>query len=463
MAKAMIHPGIFWAVMGSYIAALMLLGWISYKKSDTLKEFLIMGGSAGGIVIALAYASTQYSVSTFMGCSGYVYRNGWSSFNIAATGSFNMVWPVLLVGYPLLKIRKRLNILTLPDFMAERYYSNFYRGFVAVMVPIFLLPYMGVQIMGGGLVIHAFTGEPFWVGAVIMGTVIALYCSFGGIRGAILTDTLQGALMLGGALVLAIVGIHKAGGFGSLNSWLATNMPKHLSMPGSAGFATYPGNISQFVLWGLFAVAQPQLFTKFLAVRNEKELTRTMVFGAIFFFAAAWLIWTAAMSATKLVPGLTGKGIDSTIPLLALKILPFSIASLLVSALIAAGMSTIDSALIMTSSAISRDLVQNTFAVKITEAGVLKLSRAMVIALAIVATVFGVIRPGLIFSIVMMVFGGFGVLLAPIVLGLHWKRATREAAIWSSIVGLAFLQQLKQILTRKLLKKAKFLTPIMVS
>jgi len=139
------------------------------------------------------------------------------------------------------------------------------------------------------------------------------------------------------------------------------------------------------------------------------------------------------------VPGLTGKGIDSTIPLLALKILPFSIASLLVSALIAAGMSTIDSALIMTSSAISRDLVQNTFAVKITEAGVLKLSRAMVIALAIVATVFGVIRPGLIFSIVMMVFGGFGVLLAPIVLGLHWKRATREAAIWSSIVGLAFL------------------------
>jgi len=427
----------FIAMITLYISVCLFIGYLAHKKTKTLADFFIMGGTGGAIVTGLGYFTTQISASTYMGCPGYVYRYGLVGLiSVIIPGTvLGLVIPGFLVGRRVVELKKKLGYLTFPDLLADRYYSNIIRLIAAIFITLYLSAYIAAQIRAGGVIFEVFGGLPYALGVIVTGIIVTIYCLLGGIRGALWTDVFQGLLMWFAAAFAVIGGLKLVGGIESLIEYLKVNRPETLSMPGAEAWMTVPMFISQALLWCVGGIGQPQLFTKFYAMKDKKVLARAIIAATLSYSFPAALIVFSGIFAIKAFPGLTGKEIDYVIPLIFLKAWPTIIAAFFMMGIFAAAMSTVDSQFVMVSGAIARDLYQKLINPTAPERKVLWLSRIVVLILGVIAVAVGLNPPAAIFTIVMFAWGGLGVFTIPIVLGLYWKRTTREAAIAGIIAG----------------------------
>ena len=207
--------GPFLTVILSYFVLLAVIGWWGNRQNKNLWDFFTMSGSAGAILAGLACFSTQYSMSTFMGVPGSIYHVSYAGMSVSVPGiAFSMIIPTLLVGRKLIRLGHRYGMLTMADYLADRYESTGLRGLLAVLMLIFLVPMMGAQTIGAGVIFTTYTGAPQWVGIVVMGVTVILYCMAGGIRSVMMTDVIQGVLMVFTAVTTFFVSLKLGGGLG---------------------------------------------------------------------------------------------------------------------------------------------------------------------------------------------------------------------------------------------------------
>ncbi|MCS7233740.1 MAG: sodium/solute symporter [Synergistetes bacterium] len=431
-------PGTFLVVVLLYLAFVLYLGWVSSKKALNLNEFFVMGGSAGILLGGLGYFATQYSISTFLGVPGTIYNVGWAGLAVSVpTAAFSMLVPAALVGGPLLRLGKKLGLLTLPDYLADRYESKAIRVISAIAIIVFLIPYMGAQTIGAGTIFNTFTGWPYWVGVCVMGLGVTVYCFMGGIRGAMYTNIVQGILMVFTAILTFWGAANLAGGVEAANKALLATDPKAFTMPGSpTKYMLYPFFLSNVMLWNLFAVGQPQLATKFFLMRDRRVLWGAAIASGIGMFLSVIFMYSAAVLARAAIPGIPPKMTDWVVPTLVSKALHPIIGSILMAGVLSAGMSTIDSVVVAVSGAFARDLYQQVINPKASEQTVLKVARVATLLAGIAATLIGIYRPATIFQIILFVFGGLGINTILLVLGTRWKRANKYGALSGLIIGL---------------------------
>lgn len=436
--STLIHPmpGAFYSILGFYFILMALIGYYSAKNTNTLQDFFVMSGKAGAIVSGIAYFSTQYSMSTFMGCPATCYKVGFAGLSISVPGLvFSMIIPALFVGRKLVHLGHKYKFLTMADYLADRFESDGLRVLLAVLMIIFLIPMMGAQTIGAGIILRTFTGAPEWVGIVAMGVIVILYCMSGGIRGAMLTDVVQGSLMVLTAIVTFVISVKIGGGFSSISQKLLELNPEYMSHPGVGGSYGWGNYVSMIVMWSFFSIGQPTLFTKFFAMKDYKVMFKAVILGTIGMWLAATLIEWSGVNAIVSIPLLEGKQIDFVVPLILQQgVSPF-ISSLLIAGIMAAGMSTIDSLLIVSTGAVTRDIYQKLFNPEATDAHILKISRYVTVIIGVIAILFGISRPATIFKLILFAFGGLGIWAAPIILGMYWKGATKAGAFASVVVG----------------------------
>jgi sodium/pantothenate symporter len=430
-------PGIFITIMVIYLAFMQYLGWISSKKAVTLNEFFVMGGSAGTLLAGLGYFATQYSISTFLGVPGTIYRVGWPGLAVSVpTAAFSLLVPALLVGGPLLRLGKEHGFLTLSDYLADRYQSKALRGISAILSIVFLIPYMGAQTIGAGTIFNTFTGWPYWVGVAVMGLGVTAYCFMGGIRGAMYTNIAQGILMVLTALLTFGGALSLTGGLKAANQALLASNPGAFAMPGSpVAYMPYRFFLSQVMLWNLFAIGQPQLATKFFLMRNKRVLYGSALACGIGMALSVVFMYSAAVVAMAGIPGIPATMTDWVVPTLVSRALSPVLASILMAGVLAAGMSTIDSVVVAVSGAFARDIYQQLFKANVSEQQVLKIARIATIFVGIAATAIGIYRPATVFQIVLFTFGGLGIQTIALVLGVRWRRMNAQGAIAGLIAG----------------------------
>ncbi|MFQ3620923.1 MAG: hypothetical protein SNJ78_08250 [Spirochaetales bacterium] len=155
-------------------------------------------------------------------------------------------------------------------------------------------------------------------------------------------------------------------------------------------------------------------------------------------FSATLIEWSG-VNAIAFLPGIPAAEIDRVVPMILQKGLNPFLASLFISGIVAAGMSTIDSVLIATSGAISRDIYQKVLNKNASNSQVMSISRIATVVLGLAVIVFGVYRPATIFTIILFAFGGMGIFVVPVLFGMYWKRATLIGAISSVVVGMGLL------------------------
>ena len=193
------------------------------------------------------------------------------------------------------------------------------------------------------------------------------------------------------------------------------------------------------MLWSFFTIGQPQLFTKFFAMKNYRVMFRAVLLGTLGMWFAATLIEWAGVNAIAILPNIDPKEIDRVVPMILQRGLNPFLASLFIAGIVAAGMSTIDSVLIMTTGAISRDIYQKVLNAQATDQQVMSISRIVTVIIGIIVIIFGVYRPGTIFTIILFAFGGMGLFVVPVLLGMYWKKATLPGAIVSVVAGMILM------------------------
>lgn len=431
--------GVFVSVFLIYLLGLAFLSYWSYKKTDSLKEFLVMGGSAGGFLTGLAYFATQFSMSSLVGVPGVISRVGFAGLGIILpVAMWSMAFGVLLAGRRLQSVSRRLDLFTLPDYLASRYGSPPLQLITAALIIVFLIPYMAAQIMGAGVIFNVFTGYPYQAGVGIMGLVVIAYCMVGGMRAAVLTDALQGVLMLFAAVATFTAVLIKGGGMGEIVSELANHNPGAMSFPGHPDpYLSWKGYVSLILTWTLFSVGQPQLVNKYLVARNYHSLLTASLYSGAAMTLTCTTIWTAGAMAPVLVPGIDKT--DWVMPVLLAAVATPLVASFIEAGILAAGMSTIDSVLIMVGAAFSRDIYQKLIGGRVGDQKVLRVSRAATLIVGGVALSLALAQPATIFELVLFSWSAMGVVAIPVLAGLYWKRATRAGAAAALATGLAAL------------------------
>ena len=398
----------FYTVLVLYLGIMAFIGWYAGRKTNNIGDFFVLSGKAGVVVSGIAYFSTQFSMGTFLGTPGTIYGVGYAGMAISVPGAvFCMILPALLIGRKLITLGHKYGFLTMADYLTDRYHSKNMSGVLGVMMLFFLVPMMGAQIIGAGVIVHVFTGLPEWVGVVGMGIIVILYCMTGGMKGAMMTDVIQGSLMIATAVVTFIVSIVMGGGFSNINHTLQSMNEAYLTFPGANGYMPWTYYISNIVL------------------------------GTAGMFFSATLIEWAGVNGIASIQNI--EKADQIIPMILQRGMNPFLASIFIAGIVAAGMSTIDGILVTTTGAVTRDIYQKIINKNATDEAVMSLSKVVTVIIGIVVICFGVFQPGSIFEINLFAFSGMAIFVVPILFGIYWKKATAKGAIASVIVGIISL------------------------
>ena len=379
----------FLAVIITYFGLLTYIGYYATKQTRTLRDYFTMSGKAGALLSGLAYFSTQYSMSTFMGVPGTIYKVGYAGMSVSVPGiAFSMVIPALLVGRRLIRLGHRYRMLTMADYISDRYESTLMRALLAIIMILFLVPMMGAQTIGAGIIFKTYTGS----------------------------------LQLGGGMEV-------------INQHLADTDISLLSHPGQNNSMPWQNYVSMIIMWSFFTIGQPHLFTKFFTMKNYNVMFKAVLLGTLGMWFSATLIEWCGVTGRMSFPNLTGTDTDFIVPLILQAGVHPVISSLMVAGIFSAGMSTVSGVLITSTSAVTRDLYQKIFNKEATDKDAFIMSRYVTVGLGVLAICIGIYKPSSIFQLVLFSFGGLGIWAAPILAGLYWKRATKVGAFASVIVG----------------------------
>ena len=428
----------FYTVLVLYLGIMAFIGWYAGRKTNSIGDFFVLSGKAGVVVSGIAYFSTQFSMGTFLGTPGTIYGVGYAGMAISVPGAvFCMILPALLIGRKLITLGHKYGFLTMADYLTDRYHSKNMSGVLGVMMLFFLVPMMGAQIIGAGVIVHVFTGLPEWVGVVGMGIIVILYCMSGGMKGAMMTDVIQGSLMIATAVVTFIVSVVMGGGFSNINHTLQSMNEAYLTFPGANGYMPWTYYVSNIVLWSFFTMGQPHLFTKFFAMKDHKTMFKAILLGTAGMFFSATLIEWAGVNGIASIQNI--EKADQIIPMILQRGLNPFLASIFIAGIVAAGMSTIDGILVTTTGAVTRDIYQKIINKDATDETVMKLSKVVTVIIGIIVICFGVFQPGSIFEINLFAFSGMAIFVVPILFGIYWKKATAKGAVAAVIVGIISL------------------------
>ena len=428
----------FYTVLVLYLGIMAFIGWYAGRKTNSIGDFFVLSGKAGVLVSGIAYFSTQFSMGTFLGTPGTIYGVGYAGMAISVPGAvFCMILPALLIGRKLITLGHKYGFLTMADYLTDRYHSKNMSGVLGVMMLFFLVPMMGAQIIGAGVIVHVFTGLPEWVGVVGMGIIVILYCMSGGMKGAMMTDVIQGSLMIATAVVTFIVSVVMGGGFSNINHTLQSMNEAYLTFPGANGYMPWTYYVSNIVLWSFFTMGQPHLFTKFFAMKDHKTMFKAILLGTAGMFFSATLIEWAGVNGIASIQNI--EKADQIIPMILQRGLNPFLASIFIAGIVAAGMSTIDGILVTTTGAVTRDIYQKIINKDATDENVMKLSKVVTVIIGIIVICFGVFQPGSIFEINLFAFSGMAIFVVPILFGIYWKKATAKGAVAAVIAGIISL------------------------
>jgi SSS family solute:Na+ symporter len=424
------------AVAG-YLLALLGLGAIARRRSGPTHEaFFLANRALGPGMLLLTMAATNFSAFTVLGFSGAGYRIGWAYYPIMAFGTGFIAVAFLIIGIPAMRAARELGAVTPPELIRLRLPNRALHAAYTLVMVVFTLPYIALQPMGAGYALRELAGVPYEWGAGIVIVIGVAYVLLGGLRGDVLTDALQGLLMLF-ALAALLVGVARAlGGFAAAGARIAAAAPELLGRPGGGGIFTPGIWFSYMLLWSLCDPMFPQLFQRFLAARDDRAIRTTallypIVTGGLFFLPVA-----IGVLGRLAVPGLEGKAADSVLPRLATQLLPPWAGAIALVAVLAALMSTLDSQLLSLSSIVIRD--GSALAGKARPPRFLA-RPGVIIGLALAGFALALRPWAPILEIATETFSGLAVLFPVTAAALWWRRTNAWAGLASILTGEALV------------------------
>ncbi|MGY0692411.1 sodium:solute symporter family protein [Virgibacillus sp. FSP13] len=435
-----------WIFMALFIIMMLVMGYVGMKRTNNPDDFATARSSYGPITIALVISAGISSGSTFMGMPGLAYDIGAPSLWYPLLYPVATVIGMLFVAKTIKVYGDKFGTRTIPDFIGDRFNSEFLRITLSI-ITILLIFYVVSQFVAAATMFQTMMGVDYNVGLFITGAVLAVYVFLGGSHSDILTDAVQGFLMVITAIVVVICFVTSVGvdgGFGDMISLIKDRNPE-----GAFDQLFIPGDITYGSFWlvGLLFIAHlpfgvlPHLGNKFLAVKSNKDMKKLIMYCTIFATILPLMGLGGMLGLAVIDPSMNIQP-DQVIPVLFQEIFPPFIAAFLAIAVLSAVLSTSDGLIVSLTQVLANDIYRKTIVPKInisenkSQKIELLISRYSTF-IVILAAILMAWSPPKYLSVFMWIgIGGIvSATAGPLVVGALWKRATKTGATLSLLSG----------------------------
>lgn len=425
----------------AYLLLIILIGvYASRFSSQGISEYFVGGRRMNRFVVALSAVVSGRSAWLLLGVTGMAWSVGvqavWSVIGYILVE----IWLFLYYARRLRRFAEVRNIITIPDFFAERFHAQekWIRIVLVAIILVFMTGYVSAQFVAGGKTfVSGFGIDPFW-GIAITAFIVLVYTVIGGFLAVSLTDVLQGFLMLFALVLLPVLLIAHLGGWTFVVNQLSAFDPLMLD-PYALGLGAAIGGIAI----GLGSPGNPHIISRYLSIENESQLKTACFVGTLWNVLMAWGALFTGLAGRVLFPELSmlpGADTENLFPHIAQTLLHPVFFGVIMASVFAAIMSSADSQLLVAASSLVRDIMEKLLGrgQQIPQQRLVSLSRTVVILLVIVSLLFAWVAQDLVFWLVLFAWAGLGAAIGPTyVLALYWKRTTGLGVIAGMISGAA--------------------------
>ena len=438
-------------VLAIYFLILLGIGFFASKRVSNITDYYVGGKKLNYWIAALSARSTGESGWLLIGVTGMGALIGISALWIVV-GEVLGVW---LSWQFMAKKFKRMtdeyDSITIPDFLVSHFKSTTHtlRIIAATALSLFVIIYVSAQIDITGKTFESFLGLNYYTGIGIGFGIVIMYIFSGGFLAVAWSDFFQGSLMFVGLLLLPVVTYFSLSGDTSIVDGLRSIDPALLNIWGAGGLTLMNGvAILGLLSIGIGFMGSPQVYVRFISIRDEAEIEKgkwVALFYTLLTDTAAVMIGilgrymlTQAGDNPELI---LGNAAENVLALVLGQVMPTLIIGIYIAAVLSAVMSTVDSLLVVASSAVTRDFYQQIFHPNVDEQRLMGLSKKVTLALAILALIVAlcvsVLSPTrTVFWFVIFGWSGIAATFCPvIILSIFWKNYTEKGAIASMITG----------------------------
>lgn len=438
-----------------YMIVMIVIGAMYAGKTKNSEDFFLGGRNLNGWVAALSAQASDMSGWLLMGLPGSVYAFGTGQAWIAVGLFIGTVCNWLFVSSRLRRYTIRANnSLTLPAYLENRFHDKRRVLLVAssVVIVIFFLVYTASALTAGGKLFSSVFGIDYRIALTVGAIVILIYTFLGGFMAVCTTDFIQGTLMLVGILVVPIVAYLFVGADNLISilndSGVAGGASSYLNVMHDSGAPVSAVYIISQLAWGFGYFGMPHILVRFMAVSNEKELKKSKVIAIIWVaISLSCAVIIGIVGRAYLFPTILGETTDISAENVFIEIIKkvfmddlnmAFIGGLFLCGILAAIMSTADSQLLVTASAVAEDLFKGIFKKDARDKTVLNVSRITVVVVAVLAYIIALNPDSSVMGLVSNAWAGFGAAFGPtVLLSLYWKRINLPGAIAGIVSGAA--------------------------
>jgi len=433
----------------AYFIVLLGIGFFFYRKSSNIEDYLLGGRGMGSWVTALSAQASDMSGWLLMGLPGAIYLGGIGKTWIAAGLFIGTVLNWKLVSARLRIYTEKTNAITLPCFFEARFKdpTGLLRIVSAIIILIFFAIYASSGLVATGKLFESTFNVQYHLAVIIGGLVIIAYTFMGGFLAVCWTDVLQGALMVLAIIIVPVLTYNSTGGANAIKEAMELKeIPTGLVPPQGGTLLVCICMIISSMAWGLGYFGQPHILVRFMSIKSVDKLGKSMAIAIIWVFLSLCGAVVIGLIGIAMFDGLTGGEEEKVFIFMIRDLFNPWFGGILLAAIFSAIMSTIDSQLLVSSSALSEDFYCKAIKREASEREIILVGRGCVVIISIIALVMALDRGNTILEIVSYAWGGFGAAFGPLVLfALYSKKTTWQSALVGMVTGTVVLVLWKQV------------------
>ena len=438
-------------VLAFYFSTLLLIGYFASKKVSSISDYYVGGKQLSYWIAALSARSTGESGWLLIGVTGMGALLGVSAFWIVV-GEVLGVWiSWQFMAKKFKRMTDEYDSITIPDYLVSHFGSttNLLRIVSATALSLFVVIYVSAQIDITGKTFESFLGLNYYTGIGLGFGIVVLYIFSGGFLAVAWSDFFQGSLMFVGLLLLPVVAFFTITGNESIISGLNEIDPGLLNIWGTGGLTLMNlMSVLGLLSIGIGFMGSPQVYVRFIAIKNTKEIEKGKWVAVLYTLLTDTAAVTIGMIGRYLLTSngqdpelILGPAGENVLSLLLSQVMPTIIIGIYIAAVLSAVMSTVDSLLVVASSAVTRDFYQQIINPKVDQKWLINFSKKVTLGLALlalgVALSVSVLSPGrTVFWFVIFGWSGIAATFCPvIILSIFWKDFNENGAIASMVTG----------------------------
>jgi len=429
-------------VILAYLFILLGVSIYSYRsqKVKNVEGFFLANRGVSAALLPLTMIAAMQSTFAFVGAPGMYYMHG-IGFIVLVLSQGWVALMVIYFGSKISKLGRKYGYMTIGDFFQDRYDSKYIKAFSALVSVLMTVVFLAMQYVGSARAISILSNNevPYIVALLVIAGFSLFYVLIGGAKSVVLTDAVQAIILLSGIVIAACIATIPAGGIGNLFKSIAETEPVLFTRIGAKGNYTDKNWIMQFIVLPFGIWLCPHVWIRSLMAKDEKAL----VTSALSIPVSQIVIYATS----TLLIGLSGHVLlgkidvaDNVLPLLMNKYTNWVVAAIVIAASIAAGVSTINSMVLVSSQILSQDVVKLLSKKERSDEQGIRLSRILTLIIIVVGVIIAIKPPQSLVTVVTDVaYTGLAQLAPAFILGLFWKKVNKTGAAIGMTTGVIIL------------------------